>query len=83
MTKKMKKLAEVERTLILSTLEKNGYNKCAAARELGCSPGTIRNKLKAYGLAVREVVVIATPDQAETEHPFVAFSPTEKAHLKG
>jgi transposase-like protein len=77
----MKKLAEIERELILKTLEKNAYNKCATARELGCSPGTIRNKLKAYKLTVREVVVPA-PSSAE-ESEFQAYQPPKRAKLKG
>src|SRR5215813_3258133 len=40
--------AEVERELILKTLEKTGHNKAEAARQLGLDVKTIRNKLKTY-----------------------------------
>jgi two-component system response regulator HydG len=40
--------AEVERELILKTLEKTGHNKAEAARQLGLDVKTIRNKLKVY-----------------------------------
>jgi transcriptional regulator with PAS, ATPase and Fis domain len=41
--------AEVERQLILKTLQHVGQNKAEAARQLGLDVKTIRNKLKAYG----------------------------------
>jgi len=44
-------LAEAERRLILRTLEETGHNKAETARRLGLDVKTIRNKLKAYGLA--------------------------------
>jgi DNA-binding NtrC family response regulator len=40
--------AEVERELILKTLEKTGHNKAEAARQLGLDVKTIRNKLRVY-----------------------------------
>jgi DNA-binding NtrC family response regulator len=40
--------AEVEKRLILKTLEFVGHNKAEAARRLGLDVKTIRNKLKAY-----------------------------------
>lgn len=40
--------AEVERQLILKTLENTGNNKAEAARQLGLDVKTIRNKLKSY-----------------------------------
>jgi two-component system, NtrC family, response regulator HydG len=42
-------MAEVEKALILNTLERHGRNKAAAARQLGVDVKTIRNKLKSYG----------------------------------
>jgi len=42
--------AEAEKELILRTLERTGYNKAEAARQLEVDVKTIRNKLKAYGL---------------------------------
>jgi DNA-binding NtrC family response regulator len=43
--------AEMEKELILRTLEQTGNNKAEAARRLGLDVKTIRNKLKAYGLS--------------------------------
>ena len=40
--------AEVERRLILQTLDSVGQNKAEAARRLGLDVKTIRNKLRAY-----------------------------------
>ncbi len=42
--------AELEKRLILKTLDETGNNKAAAARRLGLNEKTIRNKLRAYGL---------------------------------
>jgi DNA-binding NtrC family response regulator len=42
--------AELEKRLILQTLNETGNNKAAAARRLGLNEKTIRNKLKAYGV---------------------------------
>ena len=42
--------AEVEKELILRTLEATGQNKAEAARRLGLDVKTIRNKLRAYNL---------------------------------
>jgi len=42
--------ADVERELILLTLERTGNNKAEAARRLGVSVRTIRNKLKSWGM---------------------------------
>lgn len=41
---------DMERELILSTLEETGWNKTKAAEKLGLSVRTIRNKLKEYDL---------------------------------
>ncbi|MBT3266544.1 sigma-54-dependent Fis family transcriptional regulator [Candidatus Poribacteria bacterium] len=41
---------EVEKRLILKTLEESGGNKSRAAEILGITPRTIRNKLREYGL---------------------------------
>lgn len=43
-------VAEVEKRLILQTLEATGNNKTEAARRLGLNVKTIRNKMKSYGL---------------------------------
>jgi DNA-binding NtrC family response regulator len=43
-------LEEVERHLILDTLDKTGNNKAETARRLGVDVKTIRNKLKRYGI---------------------------------
>jgi len=42
--------AEMEKELILRTLEQTGNNKAEAARRLGLDVKTIRNKLKAWGV---------------------------------
>ncbi|MBI4459487.1 MAG: sigma-54-dependent Fis family transcriptional regulator [Acidobacteria bacterium] len=42
--------AEMEKELILRTLEQTGNNKAEAARRLGLDVKTIRNKLKSYGM---------------------------------
>jgi DNA-binding NtrC family response regulator len=42
--------AEVEKQLILRTLDRTGNNKAEAARRLGVSVRTIRNKLNAWGI---------------------------------
>lgn len=42
--------AEVEKQLILQTLDETGDNKAEAARRLGLNVKTIRNKLKSYGI---------------------------------
>jgi DNA-binding NtrC family response regulator len=41
---------EVEKRLILKTLDESGGNKSRAAEILGITPRTIRNKLREYGL---------------------------------
>ncbi|TVS17405.1 MAG: sigma-54-dependent Fis family transcriptional regulator [Planctomycetaceae bacterium] len=41
-------LAEIERRVILSCLSRHGGNKSAVARQLGITPRSIANKLKAY-----------------------------------
>lgn len=41
-------VAEVERTLILATLRRTNGNRTRAARILGLSIRTVRNKLKDY-----------------------------------
>jgi two-component system response regulator PilR (NtrC family) len=43
-------LAEVEKQIILSALEKNRWNKIATAEKLGISFRQIRHKLKKYGI---------------------------------
>jgi transcriptional regulator with PAS, ATPase and Fis domain len=42
--------ADIQRELILKTLEQTGNNKAEAARRLGLDVKTIRNKLKSYGV---------------------------------
>lgn len=44
-------LADVEREVILASLEKHGGNKTAAANELGVTARTLSNKLKIYRAA--------------------------------
>jgi DNA-binding NtrC family response regulator len=50
--------AQVERELILSTLNSHGGNRTHAARTLGISLRTLRNKLTQYaseGIAINEI----------------------------
>ena len=42
-------LADIERKVILSTLQRNGGDKRRTAAELGISLKTLYNRLKAYG----------------------------------
>jgi DNA-binding protein Fis len=44
-------LQEMERVHIIQVLEQNGGNKSKAARILQISRSTLREKLKAYGIA--------------------------------
>jgi DNA-binding NtrC family response regulator len=44
-------IAEAERDLVLRTLDETGNNKAEAARRLGIDVKTVRNKLKAWGIA--------------------------------
>ncbi|MBN2654432.1 MAG: sigma-54-dependent Fis family transcriptional regulator [Nitrospirae bacterium] len=46
---------DMERELILNTLEGTGWNKTKAAEKLGLSVRTIRNKLKDYNLDKKDV----------------------------
>ncbi|MDX9714356.1 MAG: sigma-54 dependent transcriptional regulator [Dissulfurispiraceae bacterium] len=46
---------DMERELILNTLEETGWNKTKAAEKLGLSARTIRNKLKEYNLDKKDV----------------------------
>jgi len=48
--KEIKTVSEMEKDLILRTLEKTGDNKSKAAEILGISSRTLRNKLKEYSL---------------------------------
>lgn len=43
-----KTLSEVEKTLILKTLEKQNYSRCKTAKILGITTRTLRNKMKLY-----------------------------------
>jgi len=42
-------LAEVERLVVMATLERHGHNRSATARALAIAPKTLYNKLKAWG----------------------------------
>lgn len=71
MTTKPKTLFDAEKELILEALKRNQNNKHAAARELGCTATTIRNKLKSYGLVIVREVVQPAPSEHENEfRPF-------------
>lgn len=43
-------LRDIEREIIKTTLEKNGHNKSATAKQLGIARQTLLNKLKEYGI---------------------------------
>jgi Fis family transcriptional regulator len=44
-------IGEVERPLLLATLEHSGHNQTKAAKALGLSRSTLRKKLEHYGLS--------------------------------
>jgi transcriptional regulator with PAS, ATPase and Fis domain len=52
-------LREMEKMLILKTLEATGWNRTVAARKLGVSTRTLRNKLKLY----REEDISSDPEE--------------------
>ncbi|MBK8233763.1 MAG: sigma 54-interacting transcriptional regulator [Candidatus Eisenbacteria bacterium] len=45
------RLAEVESALVRATLEQCGWNRSAAARRLGVTEGTVRARIRQYGIA--------------------------------
>ncbi|MFN8547416.1 MAG: helix-turn-helix domain-containing protein, partial [Candidatus Eisenbacteria bacterium] len=45
------RLAEVESALVRATLEQCGWNQSAAARRLGVTEGTVRARMRQYGIA--------------------------------
>jgi DNA-binding NtrC family response regulator len=47
-------MREMEKRLICQTLADNGGNRTHAARSLGISLRTLRNKLNEFGLTVRD-----------------------------
>ncbi len=73
-------LAEMEKQLILTSLKRNGYNRNATARELDVSPATIRNKLKAYGIAIMHEVVVP---MTEHEESLEKYEPPKAKRLRG
>jgi DNA-binding NtrC family response regulator len=60
-------LAEVERLQILHTLQMTGNNKSKAARILGISRQTLREKLRLYESRAEKAVADAATDEAEAE----------------
>ncbi|HVK61834.1 MAG TPA: helix-turn-helix domain-containing protein, partial [Bdellovibrionales bacterium] len=48
-------ISEAERRLIMKTLEHTGQNRTQAARLLGISIRTLRNKLHEYGVSREDV----------------------------
>ena len=52
---------ELERQLILKTLESTNNNKTRAAELLGISSKTLQNKLKEYASAAADTVLAAEP----------------------
>jgi DNA-binding NtrC family response regulator len=59
-------LREVEKMLVLKTLETVGWNRTIAARKLGISTRTLRNKLNMY--KAEEI----SPGREESSHPAVS-----------
>jgi len=58
-------LREMEKMLILKTLEYTGWNRTTAARKLGVSTRTLRNKLKIY----REEDISSQPEEMSVPGP--------------
>jgi DNA-binding NtrC family response regulator len=67
-TKDMPSLAEIEKRHILAMLESTGGNRTNAAKQLGISIRTLRNKLNEYGVASREEVNVEG-EEPETQTP--------------
>jgi lipoate-protein ligase B len=47
-----------EEQAIVSALKKNGYNRAAAARELGVHKTTLFRKIKSLGIELRELTAV-------------------------
>jgi DNA-binding NtrC family response regulator len=54
-------LREMERQLLVATLEAEGGNRTRAARALGICPRTMRNKIREYGLPPRTFRRVGAP----------------------
>jgi DNA-binding NtrC family response regulator len=64
-------LADIERKVILSTLQRNGGDKRRTAAELGISLKTLYNRLKAYGGNQAQAVPAENGDDEEEEEPLL------------
>ena len=60
-------LADIERKVILSTLQRNGGDKRRTAAELGISLKTLYNRLKAYGGTSSSPAPPGEPEPVEDE----------------
>src|SRR5690606_38163958 len=49
------RLQQLEAEIILAVLEECAWNQSAAARRLGVTEGTVRNRIRRYGLRPRAV----------------------------
>ena len=81
MSQKPKTIEQMEKEMIFAALARNCNNQNAAARDLGVSPATIRNKLKKYGLTVVREVIVPYDPLANDEKEFQPYQPRVK--LKG
>ena len=59
-------LAELEKHHIFAALERTGQNRTHAARLLGISIRTLRNKLNEYGVNTREEAVEGRPVESKS-----------------
>ena len=78
---KPKTIEQMEKEMIFAALVRNQNNQNAAARELGVSPATIRNKLRRYGLTVVREVIVPYDPTANEEKEFEPYQ--AKVKLKG
>jgi transposase-like protein len=80
--KKPKTIDQLEKEAIFESMERNGNNKNAVARELGISPATVRNKLTKYGVTVVREVVVPIAETLNNEREFEPYK-SGKAKLRG
>jgi len=79
--KKPKTIDQLEKEAIFESMDRNGNNKNAVARELGISPATVRNKLAKYGVTVVREVVVPISETLNNERDFEPYQ--GKVKLRG